>query len=79
MRTKTAIAGLVYPQVSAVLFGIGIITVLMVPPLTAEAFTALPLVILASFIISAPITWWIAPRLRLRYWKARRDARYDAQ
>ena len=28
----------------------------------------------ASFILAAPIAWWIAPRLRARYWRGRATA-----
>ncbi|MEI2385380.1 hypothetical protein [Breoghania sp. JC706] len=79
MRTKTAVAGLVYPQVSAVLFGLGMIATLMIPALKIHAMTILPIVIASSLILSAPLAWWIAPRLRLRHWQSRRDAPYDAQ
>ena len=79
MRTKTAIAGLVYPQVSAVLFGLGMVTTLMVPALRAEAMTILPFVIATTLAVSVPLSWWIAPRLRLRYRHSRQDAPYAGQ
>ncbi|PTW62700.1 hypothetical protein C8N35_101747 [Breoghania corrubedonensis] len=79
MRTKTAIAGLVYPQVNAVLFGLGIIATLLIPTLKVHAMTVLPIVIASSLVLSVPLTWWIAPRLRLRYWRSRRDAPYGGR
>jgi len=29
-------------------------------------------VVAASFILAAPIAWWIAPRMQARYWRRRR-------
>ena len=37
----------------------------------------MPWVIGVSFVIAAPLSWWLAPRLRARYWRARRG-REDA-
>lgn len=76
MRTRILIAGLVYMMVQAVLFGIG--TVLIVStPLAGDARTLLPWHIVISFLLAVPIAWWLAPRLRARYWR-RRDARVAA-
>jgi hypothetical protein len=30
----------------------------------------IPTVVIASFIVSAPLSWIIAPRLRARYWRS---------
>jgi hypothetical protein len=54
---------------NAVAFGAGIVLVLMIPVLTAYAFETIPAVVVASFVISAPTAWFIAPSLRLRYQK----------
>jgi hypothetical protein len=56
---------------NAVLFGAGVITVLTVPALSANAAWWIPAVVVASFVLAAPIAWFIAPRLRARYWRAR--------
>lgn len=71
LRTRVGIASLVGLMVNAVLFGAGLIAVLMIPALNANAFVALPIMITLSFIIAAPISWAIAPRLRARYWRGR--------
>lgn len=70
MKTKLAIAALVYMHVQAVVFGIGAVLVLATP-LTDHAMTLMPWVVGTSAIVSLPIAWLIAPRLRARYWRAR--------
>lgn len=68
MSTRLAIAAVIYLMVNAVLFGVGTVTVLSVPALDANATVLMPLVIIGSFILALPLSWAIAPRLRLRYW-----------
>jgi len=55
----------------AVLFGIGAVAVLSVPAFNEQAKFLLPVVIAASFVLGPIIAWFMAPRLRARYWKAR--------
>jgi hypothetical protein len=55
----------------AVLFGIGAVAVLSVPTLNEHAKILLPIVIATSFVIGPVIAWFMAPRLRARYWKSR--------
>ncbi len=55
----------------AVLFGIGAVTVLSVPMLSEQAKFLLPVVIAASFVLGPIIAWFMAPRMRARYWKVR--------
>lgn len=55
----------------AVLFGIGAVIVLSVPMLSEQAKFLLPAVIAASFVLGPIIAWFMAPRMRARYWKAR--------
>ena len=50
-------------------FGVGIVPVLMIPSLANNAFETIPSVVIASFVVSAPLSWFIAPRLRARYWR----------
>ena len=68
MSTRFQIAALVFMMTNAVAFGIGIVPILMIPTFANHAFEAIPAVVLASFVISAPLSWFIAPRLRARYW-----------
>ena len=65
--TRASIAALVYLMTSAVLFGVGIVVVLTVPALSANAVFLIPAVVVASLILGAPAAWIIAPRLRARY------------
>ena len=66
MRTRLSI--LIYGMVNAVLFGIGIITVMTAPPLASHATVLVPIVVVASLVLAVPVAWVIAPRLRRRYW-----------
>ena len=65
MRTRLAIAALIYPMIQAVLFGIGLLIVLAAFP-ASGALTAIWWMIGVTFLISAPAAWVLAPRLRLR-------------
>lgn len=76
MVTRVLIAALVYMMVQAVLFGIGTILI-VATPLAANASELMPLHIVLSFVVAAPIAWVLAPRLRARYWR-RREARIAA-
>ncbi len=70
MSVRMQIAALIFPMVQAVLFGIGVFTVLL-SPLAAQPFVAMPVMIGVSMLAAAVISWEMAPRLRVRYWKAR--------
>ncbi|MDC7786326.1 hypothetical protein PQJ75_13340 [Rhodoplanes sp. TEM] len=76
MRTRILVTGLVYMMVQAVLFGIGTILIVSTP-LAADARTLMPLHIVISFVVAVPIAWYLAPRLRARYWR-RQEARVAA-
>ena len=66
MSRRFGIAAVIYMVVNAVLFGIGAVTVLSIPGLSENAKIWLPVVIVASFIVAVPLSWFIAPRLRSR-------------
>ena len=66
-ETDFRIAVLIYSMINAVIFGAGIITVLNVSALRANAFVWIPVVVIASLILAAPFAWLIAPRLQARY------------
>src|SRR5262245_11709936 len=66
-RKRLRIAALIYSMTNAVIFGAGIIAVLNVPALSVNAHIWIPLVVIASLILAAPIAWLIAPRLQARY------------
>lgn len=70
MSTRLQIAAMVFMMVNAVAFGVGIVPVLLIPALANNAFETIPALMIASFLISAPLSWFMAPRLRARYWRA---------
>jgi hypothetical protein len=71
---RTQISALIFTMTNAVLFGAGLITVLMIPALSAHAGFWIATVVAFSFIVAAPAAWLIAPRLRARYWRKRQLA-----
>jgi hypothetical protein len=68
-RARLRVAALIYCMVNAVVFGVGMILVMSVPALASNAFFWIPVVIAGSFVISTPLSWFIAP------WMMRRFAR----
>lgn len=69
MPTRLQIAALLSLMINSVLFGIGTVAVLSVPALSADAAFYLPAVIIASYLLTPPIAWLMAPRMRARYWR----------
>ena len=72
--TRAGIAVLIYSMANGVLFGAGLILVLSLPALSADIGFWISVGVGASFILAAPIAWWMAPRLRARYWRQRVSA-----
>ncbi|MBR0777235.1 hypothetical protein JQ543_28095 [Bradyrhizobium diazoefficiens] len=70
MSVRLQIAAMVFMMVQAVLFGLGLIAILLTSA-RSDAMTAIPVMIAVSFLASAAIAWLIAPRLRQRYWRAK--------
>jgi hypothetical protein len=66
---RLGMAVLIFMMVQAVLFGIGTVLVLATP-LKDSAMTLMPWVVVVSSLIAAPGSWWLAPRLRARYWRS---------
>ena len=71
-QARLRVAALIYLMVNAVVFGVGIISVLMTPALAQHAFFWIPAMIVTSFILSAPLAWFIAPTMMMRFSLARR-------
>lgn len=57
-------------MINAVLFGVGVITVLSVPTFADQAKYLIPMVIVASFVITPLLCGFVARRMRIRNWKA---------
>lgn len=74
MSIRFFIASLLFMMVNAVVFGVGLVSVLTLPSLARHAIDLIPAVVVASFVISAPLAWIIAPRLRASYWRQQRLA-----
>lgn len=65
MSVRFQIAALIFMMVQGVLFGVGIVLILATP-LAAWAMQLIPALVVVSVGISVPVSWIIAPRLRLR-------------
>ena len=68
---RLRVAAIIYAMVSAVVFGIGLIAVLLIPALVQHAFFWIPSVVVGSFALSAPLSWFIAPLMMQRFVRAR--------
>lgn len=81
MERDTAIrfrlAALIYSMVNAVVVGSGLVTVLAVPALNENAAYLIPAVVVVSFILAAPLAWWVAPHLRARFERRDRPVAVD--
>ena len=67
---RVRVAALIFSMVNAVVFGVGIVTILTIPALAADASFWIPAVVLASFLLSPPLSWLLAPRMMLRFMHA---------
>jgi hypothetical protein len=65
MSVRFQIAAVIYMMVQGVLFGVGIVAILA-GPAADQAPLLIPALIAGTAAISLPISWFIAPRLRLR-------------
>ncbi|MFG1213198.1 hypothetical protein V5F72_14895 [Xanthobacter flavus] len=68
MSIRLQLAAMLFMMIQAVTF-FGALLVLLLSPLARDAMTLMPFVVLGSSIISAPLSWWLAPRLRARTWR----------
>ncbi|MBP0437163.1 hypothetical protein [Tianweitania sediminis] len=66
MSTRFRIALVIYGLVNAVVFGTGAITILSLPSLSEHWPILMPIVVVASLVLAAPLAWFIAPKLRSR-------------
>ena len=71
-RARLRVAALIYCIVNAAVFGVGMIAVLSIPALMSHAFFWVPAVVASSFLISAPLAWFIAPWMMMRFIRANR-------
>lgn len=66
MSTRLSIAALIFPMASAVLFGAGVVPVMAVTGNAEHLSAAFPWIVAGSFLLAAPASWFLAPRLRAR-------------
>lgn len=71
LSTNTWLKIITGMMINAVVFGVGIVTVLTVPALREHEIFLVPAAVALAFIITPAITFWIAPRMRLRNWGTR--------
>ena len=69
-RARLRVAALIYRMVNAVVFGIGVLLVVSIPALVSHAFFWIPALVVSSFVISAPLSWFIAPWMMMRFIRA---------
>lgn len=65
MSRTLMISMLIYLMVQAVTFGVGLL-LLLTTPLSAHAIELMPWMVAVTFVVSAPIAWFIAPWLKAR-------------
>lgn len=63
MSVRLQISAMLYLMIQAVLFGIGAIAILATP-LATHAFSLIPQMTAATALISLPLAWFLAPRVR---------------
>ena len=70
-RIRLALAVLVFMNLQAVVFGFGMMAALYYPNQSGDSgFFWIPVVVAVSSVISAALSWWIAPHLRARFWRS---------
>ena len=70
-HARLRVAALIFTMVNAVVFGVGLVTVLTTPAMAQHAFFWIPAVVLSSFVISTPLAWFIAPTMMQRFIQVR--------
>lgn len=68
MSIRLQLAAMLFMMIQAVTFFAALL-LLLLSPLARDAMALMPFVVLGSSIISAPLSWWLAPRLRARTWR----------
>lgn len=68
MSIRLQLAAMCFMMIQAVTFFAGLLALLL-SPLAREAMSLMPFVVIGSAVVSAPLSWWLAPRLRARTWR----------
>ncbi|MBC7908358.1 MAG: hypothetical protein H7Y60_16645 [Rhodospirillaceae bacterium] len=67
MSIRFAISILVFLLIAPTVFGAGLVSVLMLTEDSGARAYAIAAVVVATVLISAPLSWLVAPRLRSRF------------
>jgi ABC-type spermidine/putrescine transport system permease subunit II len=67
ISNRLRITMLIYSMVNAVIFGIGLLIVLLMPPFKTNLGFSIVIVVIISFVLALPIAWLVAPRLQAHY------------
>ena len=70
-NARLRVAALIFTMVNAVVFGVGLVTVLATPMLAQHGFFWIPAIVVGSFVLSPPLAWFIAPMMMQRFIQAR--------
>lgn len=73
MSERLFIAAALYPICQAVLFGTGVVATALVLPTLADIGTSLARSAIASLVLSAPLSWSLAPLLASERERARME------
>jgi hypothetical protein len=74
-HNRRLITVFIYPPVHALLFGIGLLIVLLlIPRSSAHLGFWIATVVIVTFVLAVPIAWLVAPRLQARYDRKRQAA-----
>jgi hypothetical protein len=68
MSVRLLIAAMLYLMVQAVLF-FTVTLIVLLTPLSGDAIGLMPWVVAGTSLVSLPVSWWLAPRLRARTWR----------
>ena len=68
LSVRLQIAAMLFMMIQAIMFFAGLVLVLLTP-LAAAAMALMPWVVGISVLVSAPLSWMLAPRLRARTWR----------
>ncbi|MBA5777545.1 hypothetical protein H2509_10465 [Stappia sp. F7233] len=69
MRSRTMISLALALMVFPLIAGAGITTILVTPALYARAEFLFPAVGIVALILTPIVSWKLAPRMRLRFWR----------
>lgn len=78
LSTNTWLRIIASMQINAILFGLGVVVVLVTPALAANAKYWIPAVVAVSFIVAPLLAGFIARRMRIQEWGRDKWTRGDA-